>query len=76
MLAKLSEHLYEVGMIRTIFWTLIATVLIVWGGFSSDALALDAQMFGFRGGISDNRNDEDFEQYEGFATWNLPGHGI
>ena len=25
-----------------------------------------------RGGINDNRNEEDFEQYEGFATWNLP----
>jgi hypothetical protein len=27
---------------------------------------------GLRGGINDNRNEEDFEQYEGFATWNLP----
>ena len=25
-----------------------------------------------RGGVNDNRNDEDFEQYEGFATWKLP----
>ena len=59
-------------MVRTIFWTLIATVLIVWGVLSSDVLALDVRMFGFRGGISDNHNDEDFEQYDGFAAWNLP----
>jgi len=64
--------LYEVGIVRTIFWTLIAAVLIVWGVLSSDVLALDARMFGFRGRISDNHNDEDFEQYDGFAAWNLP----
>jgi hypothetical protein len=27
---------------------------------------------GLRGGVNDNRNDENFEQYEAFATWNLP----
>jgi hypothetical protein len=27
---------------------------------------------GLRGGINDHRNDEDFEQYEGFSTWKLP----
>jgi hypothetical protein len=27
---------------------------------------------GLRGGVNDNRNDEDFEQYEGFTTWKLP----
>jgi hypothetical protein len=25
-----------------------------------------------RGGVNDHRNDEDFEQYEGFTTWKLP----
>ena len=25
-----------------------------------------------RGGVNDSRNDEDFEQYEGFAIWSLP----
>ena len=48
------------------------TALLVWGGFSSAVLASDWQMIGLRGGISNNRNDEDFKQYEGFATWNLP----
>jgi hypothetical protein len=27
---------------------------------------------GLRGGVNDHRNDEDFEQYEGFSTWKLP----
>jgi lipid A 3-O-deacylase len=27
---------------------------------------------GLRGGVNDHRNDEDFEQYEAFSTWNLP----
>jgi hypothetical protein len=55
-----------------LFRIAIATVLIAGGVFSSDVLALDWQLLGLRGGISDNRNDEDFNQYEGFATWNLP----
>ena len=61
-----------VGKVRTLFWALIVTVLIGWGAFYSDARALDLQMLGLRGGISDNRNEEDFTQYEGFATWNMP----
>jgi hypothetical protein len=35
-------------------------------------MAFDLKVLGFRGGISDHRNEEDFTQYEGFATWNLP----
>ena len=27
---------------------------------------------GLRGGVDDNRNEEDFEQYEAFSTWKLP----
>ena len=27
---------------------------------------------GLRSGIDDNRNDEDFQQYESYATWSLP----
>ncbi len=30
------------------------------------------QSIGLRGGVNDNGNDEDFRQYEGFATWLLP----
>ena len=30
------------------------------------------QAIGLRGGINDDRNEEEFEQYEGFAIWSLP----
>jgi lipid A 3-O-deacylase len=33
---------------------------------------IDWRSIGLRGGINDNRNDEDFEQYEAFTTWKLP----
>jgi len=33
---------------------------------------IEWRSIGLRGGINDHRNDEDFQQYEGFATWNLP----
>ena len=59
-------------MVRTLFCTLLVTVLIGWGVFSSEVLALDWQMLGLRVGISDQGNEEDFTQYEGFAIWNLP----
>jgi hypothetical protein len=59
-------------MARILIWTPIVTVLIGWSVFSSDVPAFDRQMLGLRHGISDNRNDEDFKQYEGFAAWNLP----
>ena len=59
-------------MVRTLFWATIVTVLIGGGALSSGVMALDLQMLGFRGGISDHRNEEDFTQYESFAIWNLP----
>ncbi|UCD78448.1 MAG: acyloxyacyl hydrolase [Desulfobacterales bacterium] len=59
-------------MVRTLLWTLAAALLISWAVFSSDILGLDWQMLGLRGGVSDNRNEEDFKQYEGVAAWNLP----
>jgi Lipid A 3-O-deacylase (PagL) len=58
--------------VRTLFRTFLVALLIGWTVFSSDALAWDWQMIGLRVGISDNRNDEDFRQYEGFASLNLP----
>jgi Lipid A 3-O-deacylase (PagL) len=59
-------------MVRTLFWTLIVALLLDWAVSPSAVPALDRQMLGLRGGVSDNRNDEDFKQYEGFAAWNLP----
>ena len=70
--ATLSEKLYGVGRVRIIIWAPIVTVLIGWSVFSSDVPAFDWQMLGLRGGVSDNRNNEDFKQVEGFAACNLP----
>lgn len=47
-------------------------LLIGWFVFSSTAIASDRHMLGLRGGTSDHRNDEDFQQYEVFGKWNLP----
>ncbi len=33
---------------------------------------LDWESIGLRAGINDHRNNEDFHQYETFATWSLP----
>jgi hypothetical protein len=33
---------------------------------------VDWRSIGLRGGANDNRNDEDFHQYESFMTWSLP----
>ena len=53
-------------------WMILTIVLISIAsqtGYSKDT---DWRTIGLRGGISDNRNDEDFQQYEGFVTWYLP----
>jgi hypothetical protein len=63
-----ENNLYVADTVRTFFWVSIVTVLIGWGALSSEAMALDLQMLGLRGGISDHRNKEDFTQYDGFAT--------
>lgn len=59
-------------MMRTLLHAALMGLLLGWAVFSSEALALDWQMIGLRGGISDNRNEEDFRQYEGFGSLNLP----
>jgi hypothetical protein len=58
-------------MLRILFWTPILTILFGGGVFSSDILAVDWRVLGLRAGISDNRNEEDFKQFEAFAAWNL-----
>ena len=34
--------------------------------------AMAWKSIGLRAGMNDNRNNENFKQYEGFATWSLP----
>jgi hypothetical protein len=59
-------------MVRTLFRTLAAALLISWVLFSSDVSAFDRQMLGLRGGVSDKRNNEDFKQVEVLAAGDLP----
>lgn len=50
-------------------------LVFVFSGLISQPLCageISWRSLGLRAGISDNRNDEDFEQYEGFTTWSLP----
>jgi hypothetical protein len=60
------------GILKTLFFATIVIIQIGWGSLSSEVMAFDLNMLGLRGGISDHRNEEVFNQYEGFATWNLP----
>jgi hypothetical protein len=55
-----------------LYWIILVSVLIsfVPQPLSADEIAW--RSVGLRGGINDNRNAENFEQYEGFATWRLP----
>ena len=57
------------------YWIIWFIVLI---GFVSPPLCASETAWrsaGLRGGVNDRRNDENFEQYEGFATWKLPWFG-
>jgi hypothetical protein len=50
----------------------VVVLIICWIYIPSKSPAVDLKVLGLRGGISDNRNDEDFRQFEGFAVWSLP----
>lgn len=49
-----------------------AAVVAGWLIFASTVVASDWRMLGLRAGISDNRNEEDFRQYEASAARDLP----
>ena len=54
------------------YWVLWVFVII---GFVTQPVCggeIAWRSIGLRGGVNDNRNDEDFEQYEAFTTWKLP----
>jgi hypothetical protein len=59
-------------MLMRLYWVPLVLVFIgfaphpLWGG------GISWRSIGLRGGVNDNRNDENFEQYEGFTTWKLP----
>jgi hypothetical protein len=55
-----------------LYWMILVFVLI---SLATQPAAGDDMVWksiGLRAGMNDTRNDEDFEQYESFATWSLP----
>jgi len=54
------------------YWTILVIVLSSLISQPLCAVEISWRSLGLRAGINDNRNDEDFEQYEGFSTWSLP----
>ena len=54
------------------YWIVLVFVLSIFVSPPLCASEPGWRSIGLRGGINDNRNDENFEQYEGFTTWNLP----
>jgi hypothetical protein len=55
-----------------IIWMSAAAVLVGWMLFAPAIEASGWRMLGLRAGISDNRNEEDFRQYEASTAWDLP----
>jgi hypothetical protein len=51
---------------------LLVFVLISFAPHPLSGNEIDWRSIGLRAGVNDNRNDEDFKQYEGFTTWKLP----
>ena len=49
-----------------------AAVLVGWVLFASAVAASEWRLLGLRAGISDNRNEEDFKQYEAVVAMDLP----
>ena len=54
------------------YWIVLAIVMTGVAAQPLYAQGLSAGAMGFRAGISDHRDDEDYQQYEGFAIWALP----
>lgn len=58
---------------KTTFIRMTAAVMLIgWILFASAVAASDWRVLGLRAGISDNRNDENFKQYEATAARDLP----
>jgi hypothetical protein len=57
---------------RKLWCITVAMVLLSGWAFCPQGWAADWEMVGARAGISDNRNDKNFYQYEAFAIWNMP----
>lgn len=64
----------KINMLKKFYWVFLVAVFI---GFVTQPLRggeIAWRSMGLRGGVNDNRNEEDFEQYESFVAWKLPWH--
>ncbi len=55
-----------------LYWMILVFVLISLATQPVSGNEIVWRSIGLRGGVNDSRNDEDFEQYEGFSIWKLP----
>ena len=55
-----------------LYWMILMLLLINLANQTVDGKEIDMMSIGLRAGMNDNRNDEDFKQYEVLSTWNLP----
>ena len=55
-----------------LYWMILVLLLISIVTQPAAGNEIGWRSIGLRGGVNDHRNDEDFEQYEGFSTWKLP----
>jgi len=62
----------KIGMPVKIYWMILVFALIGIVPQHMSANEVAWRSIGLRGGMNDHRNNEDFNQYEGFATWKLP----
>ena len=53
-------------------WIILILVLMGVSVQPADGGDIALRSIGLRGGVNDNRNDEDFHQFESFMTWSLP----
>jgi len=55
-----------------LYWMILVFVSISFVPHPLSGNEIVWRSIGLRAGVNDNRNDEDFKQYESFATWSLP----
>ena len=53
-------------------WIILILAILGVSVQPADSGDIALRSIGFRGGVNDNGNDEDFHQYESFITWSLP----
>jgi len=63
---------FQVSNLMKLYWMILIFFLINLVTRPAAGNEIVWRSIGLRGGVNDNLNNEDFKQYEGFATWKLP----